>query len=83
MFDNKENIESEIINILSNILHIGDKSRITLTSNLVEDLGADSLDLIEIMIEIEDHFNISIPEKIELKNHNTVLDVIKIVEQFV
>ncbi len=44
------------------------------------DLGLDSFDLVQIICEIEDEFDIEIPDKI-LKNFNTVGDVVKYLEK--
>ena len=38
-----------------------DKDKITADSKFVDDLGADSLDVLEIIMSIEDEFNIKIP----------------------
>jgi acyl carrier protein len=45
----------------------------------VGDLGADSLDTVEIMMEIEDQFNLNIPEE-EAEKIETIADAIKYVE---
>ena len=55
-----------------------DKDEITMETNLVEDLEADSLDLFQIINDIEDEFDVKI-ENIE--NIKTVGDVVKIVEE--
>ena len=44
------------------------------------DLGLDSFDLIQIICEIEDEFDVEIPDKV-LKNFNTVGDVVKYLEK--
>ena len=33
------------------------------TANVVEDLGADSLDIVEMLMTFEDEFNVSIPDE--------------------
>lgn len=48
----------------------------TLTSELAADLGYDSLLLLELIAELEEHFNISIPTANELPAVRTVADVI-------
>lgn len=53
-----------------------DESEINLTSSFKNDLGADSLDLFEMVMEIEDLFDIEIPTE-ELENMDTVEDIIK------
>ena len=56
-----------------------DESKITLESSLSEDLGADSLDLVELLMTLEDEFNVTVSddEAIKLK---TVEDIVKIIE---
>lgn len=55
------------------------KDEITLTSNISEDLGADSLDLIELASILEDRYGIVI-EKEEMKKMVKVEDLIKLIE---
>ncbi|MCQ2387402.1 MAG: acyl carrier protein [Clostridia bacterium] len=51
---------------------------VTEEKELVKDLGADSLDSVEMIMNLEDEFNITIPED-EISNIKTVGDVIKLV----
>ena len=43
-------------------------------SRLVEDLGADSLDVVEMIITLEDEFGLTLPDN-EVKNMKTVADI--------
>lgn len=52
-------------------------SEITEETNVMEDLDADSLDLFQIINDIEDEFDVKIENTDEIK---TVADVVKIVE---
>lgn len=52
-------IQKEVIAIVSDVLGVPEDS-IRLDQSLVKDLGADSLDVTELIISIEEHFNISI-----------------------
>ena len=49
---------------------------ITAQSSFKEDLGADSLDLFELVMALEDEYNVEIPAE-ELTDLNTVGDVIE------
>ncbi|MBE5957835.1 MAG: acyl carrier protein [Lachnospiraceae bacterium] len=49
-----------LIKSIAEVLEI-EESEITRDSLFVEDLGADSLDIMEIIINLEDEFNIKIP----------------------
>ncbi|MEZ0536709.1 acyl carrier protein [Caldicellulosiruptoraceae bacterium PP1] len=62
--------------IIANKLNI-DKEEITLTKTF-EDLGLDSLDIVEIVMEIEDAFGIEIEED---KNFGNVGDLVKYIEE--
>ena len=39
------------------------KSEVTLKTRLVEDLGADSLDVVELVMTFEDEFGVSLPDE--------------------
>ncbi|MDB4637388.1 MAG: acyl carrier protein [Planctomycetaceae bacterium] len=56
-----ENLEDKVINIVSEQLSVS-KDEITLTSNFIDDLKADSLDLVELVMEFEDEFGITVPD---------------------
>lgn len=49
-----------LINAIAEVLDL-DKDKITADSKFVDDLGADSLDVLEIIMGIEDEFSIEIP----------------------
>lgn len=55
-----------------------DEEMITETTSF-EDLGADSLDLVELMMSLEEEFSISADEE-ELTDIKTVGDVVKLIE---
>lgn len=48
---------------------------VTLEASFIDDLGADSLDLFEMVMSIEDEFGVAIPNE-ELSNVKTVQDVL-------
>ncbi|MQM72777.1 MAG: acyl carrier protein [Eubacteriaceae bacterium] len=48
-------------------------------SNLVEDLDADSLDIVELVMAFEDEFGVKVPDD-QLENIKTVGDIIKILD---
>ncbi len=57
-----------------------DEDEITLESNLLEDLSADSLDLAEMMMALEEEFDIEIPDD-EAEKIKTVSDVVKFIKE--
>ena len=55
-------IESKVIEIVSKQLGVA-KDKITRASSFVNDLGADSLDTVELVMALEDEFGIEIPDE--------------------
>ncbi len=71
-------IFDKIKEILSDQLDIEEEA-ITPESLLVEDLGADSLDAIDIVMSVEDEFGIEVPDEI-IEKIESVSDIITFVE---
>ncbi len=69
----------KIADILSKQLLI-DKSKITEDSGIMENLGADSLDVVEISMAIEQEFNISVPDE-EIVNFKTPRDIVNYLKE--
>tara|TARA_X000000368_G_C22878324_1_gene644131 strand:- start:305 stop:577 length:273 start_codon:yes stop_codon:yes gene_type:complete len=57
----KAEIESKVIDIVSSQLGV-DKNEVTVASSFANDLNADSLDTVELVMELEDAFSTSIPD---------------------
>ena len=57
-----------------------DPEKITPETNLVDDLGADSLDVVELIMNIEDEFGISISDE-DAANLYTVSRIVEFVEK--
>lgn len=64
--------------ILAEQLDVNENS-ITTNSLLVEDLGADSLDAIDIVMSVEDEFKIEVPDEI-IEKIETVGDILNFIE---
>lgn len=56
-----------------------DEEEITLESQIVDDLDADSLDVIELLMMLEEEFDIEIPDS-DLDQLNTVGDVVEYIK---
>jgi acyl carrier protein len=56
-----------------------DADSITMESSFIEDLGADSLDIVELIMSMEDQFKITIPDT-EAENITTVADAVNFIE---
>ena len=55
-------VEERVTEIVSEQLGV-DKDKITRETSFVNDLGADSLDTVELVMELEEEFDISIPDE--------------------
>ena len=55
------------------------EDRITMDANIVEDLEADSLSVMQVIMELEEEFNISVDDS-DLNNLHTVGDIVRFVE---
>lgn len=69
----------EVAKLLSEQLNI-DVSKITENSEIVKDLGADSLDVVEMLMTLEDKTGKTIPEE-KVTDLKTVGDVVKMLEE--
>lgn len=69
----------KIVDILAEQLDIENKNNITMDSELVDDLGADSLDSIDIVMSVEDEFGIEVPDEV-IENLKTVADIVDYIE---
>lgn len=69
------NIEEKLFDIIAKCLK-KNKNKVELNSHLTDDLGADSLDIVELMMSIESEFSIKIPLSIadKMAKVNDVVD---------
>lgn len=72
-------IEEKVIGIVSEQLNIP-KEDIKLNSDFVSDLKADSLDLVELVMEFEDEFGVQIPES-DQEKIKSVGDAVKYITE--
>ncbi len=56
-----------------------DPEEITLDTNIIEDLGADSLDLVDFVMSLEDEFDQEIPDE-DIEGIKTIGDVVSYIE---
>ncbi len=57
-----------------------DEDEITMATDLIDDLNTDSLDLVEIMMAIEEHFGMEEVPEDELENLRTIGDIVEYIE---
>ena len=69
-------IRTQVIDIIADRLS-KDKATITDASNIITDLGADSLDIAEVMMDLEDKFGIKLQEDKELKTIGELIGYIE------
>lgn len=77
----RDEIEKKVNDVLNDVLRIG-YSEIKDDAVLADDFGADSLDAVEIVMDLEHEFGISIPDdKMYGNESSTVKDVYDLVEE--
>lgn len=57
-----EDITERVTGIISSQLDV-EKEKVKLETNFINDLGADSLDIVELVMELEEEFDMSIPDE--------------------
>ncbi len=67
--------------IIADKLSIGE-DEITMESSFIEDLNADSLDIVELIMALEDELDMEIPDE-DAEKFTTVADVVKFVKAHV
>ncbi len=68
-------VQDKVIKVIAEKLGV-EKSEIVLDASLVDDLGADSLDLVELVMTMEEEFDIEIPDE-DAEKLVTVKDAIE------
>lgn len=57
-----------------------DEDKVTMNANIQDDLGADSLDIVDLVMSFEDEFDLEIPDD-QVENIKTIGDVVKYIEE--
>lgn len=70
---------SKVVSMLSEQLNV-DPNRISLESDVIKDLGADSLDVVQMLMALEDDFGITVSED-EASNLRTVSDIVALIDK--
>lgn len=81
MSNNTQNIKERVIDIVSRSLDIDlDNQTITEESEFIKDLGADSLHLVDLIMALEDKFDIEISDD-QAEKLKTIGDVVKYLQE--
>lgn len=57
-----------------------EESKVTMESDIVEDLEADSLDVVDLIMSMEDEFGVEVPDD-QIEGFKTVGDIVRYVEE--
>ena len=71
VFDKVKELIAEQLNV--------DADTVTVTSNIQDDLGADSMDVVDLVMSLEEEFDMEIPDE-AVANIKTVGDIVKYIE---
>lgn len=74
-----ENVEAKVKSIIAEQLGVGE-AEVRAESSFIEDLGADSLDIVELVMAIEEVFDIEIPDD-DAENIKSVKDAIDYINE--
>jgi len=68
----------DVKNIIVEQLHVAPE-KVTATAHFVDDLGADSLDIVELVMAFEDAFDLDIPDE-DAEKITTVKDAVEYID---
>ncbi len=75
----EKSIEDKVKDIIVEQLGVNPE-QVTQSAKFIEDLGADSLDTVELVMAFEEEFNVEVPDE-EAEKLQTVGDVVKYIEE--
>ena len=70
-----QSIETKVKDIVVDVLRVN-RNDLAPTTHLMKDLGADSLDALDVALKVEKVFGIQIPDE-SLKNYLTIADIVR------
>jgi len=79
MTEELKNVEERVIEIVCEQMGAS-RDKITAETSFIQDLGADSLDTVELVMEFEDEFDLNIPDE-DAEKIQTVGDAIKYISE--
>ncbi|MGI5894038.1 MAG: acyl carrier protein [Candidatus Merdivicinus sp.] len=57
-----------------------EEEKVSMEASITDDLGADSLDIVDLVMSLEDEFGVEIPDD-QVENIKTVGDIVKYIEE--
>lgn len=57
-----------------------EEDAVAMESSITDDLGADSLDVVDLVMSLEEEFDVEVPDE-EVENIKTVGDIVKFIEE--
>lgn len=75
----KSAVQSKVVDIIANQLGV-EKDIVTPEANVIDDLGADSLDVVELVMALEEAFELEIPDD-DAEKIRTVKDILDYLEK--
>ena len=79
MADDRNNVREKVLDIVCEQMGAS-RDKITDATSFINDLGADSLDTVELVMEFEDEFDLNIPDE-DAEKIQTVGDAVSYIEQ--
>jgi acyl carrier protein len=73
-------IENRVKDIIVDVLRVK-REQLTPTTHLMKDLGADSLDALDVALLVEKSFDMKIPDE-SLRNYLTVIDIVNGIKEY-
>ena len=73
-------ITKQVVNIVVDLLGV-DEEQVTPDAMLIEDLNADSLDAVELAMQLEEYFDIKV-EDTEIESMKTVIDIVGTIKRY-
>ena len=73
-------ITKQVVDIVVDLLGV-DEEQVTPDAMLIEDLNADSLDAVELAMQLEEYFDIKV-EDTEIESMKTVIDIVGTIKRY-
>ncbi len=79
ILDMSDNIETQVVDVIVEQLGV-DREKVTPDAKLIDDLGADSLDTVELVMTLEERFSVDVPDE-DAEKLRTVSEVVAYIKE--